>query len=79
MAETTATDIIDSVTDYAMRFVADLWEREGHQGTADQFEADVLRVFTVKLDNHLATLDAREPGKAALVRELFTAEYEASN
>lgn len=75
--EIAATDIIDSVTAYAVCAVEQLWEEAGITGTREEFQAAVLRVFRVKLDRHLAALDAREPGKAALVRELFCLEQGA--
>lgn len=77
MAEVTATDIIDSVTDWAAQATLNLWKQEGITGSQAEFAAAVLRVFRVKLASHLAELDAREPGKAALIRERFTAEHEA--
>lgn len=76
--QVTATDIIDSVTDAAIGVVEQIWGNEGVTGTRDQFAAAVLRVQPILLERHLAELDAREPGKAAAVRQAFLAEQDGA-
>lgn len=70
----TATDIIDSVTEWSVAYVVHV--NKDRKVTEAAFEAAVLRVFEMKLKEHLKELDQREPGKAALVRQRFLAEYE---